>query len=100
MPDASQFAPAIMNRFTGSETWYRHPLNRKILYTDGARHVADAEVRASAQTASWMPTKLITPGQQGSKLAYISKAKRPGLPGRFCIKPRRPSSMRPLRGRC
>jgi hypothetical protein len=42
MPDATQFAPKIMNRFTGSETWYRHWVNRKILFTDGAQHVAEA----------------------------------------------------------
>jgi hypothetical protein len=31
-----------LHNFTGSEHWYRHPLNRKVLYTDGARHVAEA----------------------------------------------------------
>jgi hypothetical protein len=42
MHDATQFAPEIMNRFTGSEHWYRHWANRKILFTDGAEHVAKA----------------------------------------------------------
>jgi hypothetical protein len=42
MHDATQFAPEIKNRFTGSETWYRHWVNRKILFTDGAKHVAEA----------------------------------------------------------
>jgi hypothetical protein len=27
--------------FTGSEHWYRHGLVRNVLYTDGARHVAE-----------------------------------------------------------
>ena len=27
--------------FTGSEQWYRHPLVRKVVYTDGAKYVAD-----------------------------------------------------------
>jgi hypothetical protein len=27
--------------FTGSENWYRHSLNPSVLYTDGAKHVAD-----------------------------------------------------------
>ena len=36
MHDAAQFASEIMNRFTGSEHWYRHWANRKILFTDGA----------------------------------------------------------------
>jgi hypothetical protein len=29
-----------LDRFTGSEHWYRHPLSDIITYTDGARHVA------------------------------------------------------------
>jgi hypothetical protein len=28
-------------QFTGSETWYRHAINRKVLYTDGAQYVAE-----------------------------------------------------------
>ena len=28
-------------QFTGSEQWYRHGLVRKVLYTDGARYVAE-----------------------------------------------------------
>jgi len=28
--------------FTGSECWYRHSLVRDVLFTDGAKHVADA----------------------------------------------------------
>lgn len=28
--------------FTGSENGYRHPLNRRVVYTDGARYVAEA----------------------------------------------------------
>ena len=27
--------------FTGSENWYRHAINRNVLYTDGAQHVAE-----------------------------------------------------------
>jgi hypothetical protein len=30
-----------LDHFTGTEQWYRHALNRNILYTDGARYVAD-----------------------------------------------------------
>ena len=29
-------------QFTGSEHWYRHGLVRNVLFTDGAKHVADA----------------------------------------------------------
>ena len=28
-------------QFTGTEHWYRHPLVRKVLYTDGVRYVAE-----------------------------------------------------------
>jgi hypothetical protein len=31
----------LQRNFTGSENWYRHALNRKVLFTDGAKHVAD-----------------------------------------------------------
>ena len=27
-------------QFTGSDNWYRHSINRNVLYTDGAKHVA------------------------------------------------------------
>ena len=36
-----QFTPEVMRQFTGSEHWYRHALNRKVVFTDGAKHVAD-----------------------------------------------------------
>jgi hypothetical protein len=32
---------ADLRQFTGSETWYRYGLNRKVLITDGAKYVAD-----------------------------------------------------------
>jgi hypothetical protein len=33
---------ADLAQFTGSENWYRHGLNRNILYTDGAQFVAES----------------------------------------------------------
>ncbi len=33
---------ADLAQFTGFENWYRHGLNPKVLYTDGAKHVAEA----------------------------------------------------------
>lgn len=30
-----------LQRFTGSENWYRHPLFRSFLYTDGVQYVAE-----------------------------------------------------------
>lgn len=31
-----------LGQFTGSETFYRHGLNRKVIFTEGAHHVAEA----------------------------------------------------------
>jgi hypothetical protein len=31
----------LLGHFTGSEHWWRHSLVRRILYTDGAKYVAD-----------------------------------------------------------
>ncbi|SDR59326.1 hypothetical protein SAMN05519103_06391 [Rhizobiales bacterium GAS113] len=33
---------ASLQQFTGSEHWYRHGLVRDVLFTDGAKYVADA----------------------------------------------------------
>ena len=30
-----------LKSFTGTEQWYRHPLQRSVLYTDGAKYVAE-----------------------------------------------------------
>jgi hypothetical protein len=30
-----------LQQFTGTEHWYRHPLVRAVLYTDGAQYVAE-----------------------------------------------------------
>ena len=32
---------ADLAQFTGSENWYRHAINRAVLFTDGAKFVAD-----------------------------------------------------------
>ena len=32
---------ADLAQFTGTEQWYRHSINRSILYTDGAQYVAE-----------------------------------------------------------
>lgn len=39
---SSALTAASLLHFTGTEKWYRHALNRHILYTDGAQHVAEA----------------------------------------------------------
>ena len=33
---------ADLARFNGSETWYRHGIVRRMLFTDGVKYVADA----------------------------------------------------------
>ncbi|KAB2907036.1 MAG: hypothetical protein F9K26_12665 [Ignavibacteriaceae bacterium] len=33
---------ADLMQFTGTETWYRHPLVKTVLYTEGAQYVAEA----------------------------------------------------------
>jgi hypothetical protein len=30
-----------LSQFDGSETWYRHGLNREVLFTEGAKYVAE-----------------------------------------------------------
>ena len=37
---SKRLTKADLDRFTGTEYWYRHPLAPGVLYTDGARYVA------------------------------------------------------------
>ena len=39
-------------QFTGSETWYRHGINRAVLFTDGAKYVADQAGPTGSSTRS------------------------------------------------
>ena len=39
---AKTFNPATLRQFTGTETVYRHGLARSIIYTDGAKYVAES----------------------------------------------------------
>lgn len=41
MTTARQLKEADLRQFTGTEHWYRHPLNRSLLYTDGVKYVAE-----------------------------------------------------------
>src|ERR1700735_4063614 len=34
-------SPSELRQFTGSEHWYRHGLVRTVVFTDGAKYVAD-----------------------------------------------------------
>lgn len=38
---ASSLRKSDLAQFTGTETWYRHALMRSILFTEGAKYVAD-----------------------------------------------------------
>jgi hypothetical protein len=37
----SKLSEADLAHFTGSENWYRHGIARDVLFTDGAKYVAD-----------------------------------------------------------
>jgi len=41
MSDKPPITQADLLQFTGTENWYRHGLNRAVLFTDGAKYVAD-----------------------------------------------------------
>jgi hypothetical protein len=41
MIDKDKLTKAKLNQFTGSDSWYRHPLVRTILYTEGADYLAE-----------------------------------------------------------
>jgi hypothetical protein len=41
MTDSTPITLTDLRQFTGTEHWYRHPLVRQVLYTDGARYVAE-----------------------------------------------------------
>ena len=41
MTKQTKFTQSDLNQFTGSENWYRHGVNRNILFTDGAKFLAD-----------------------------------------------------------
>ena len=39
---SKHLSPVELRQFTGSEHWYRHGLVRTVVFTDGAKYVADA----------------------------------------------------------
>jgi hypothetical protein len=41
MTQTAALTEADLRQFTGSECWYRHALVRDILFTDGAKYLAD-----------------------------------------------------------
>jgi hypothetical protein len=41
MPKPDRLTAADLTQFNGSEHWYRHGLVRDVLFTDGAKYVAD-----------------------------------------------------------
>lgn len=41
MTNTKALTANALHQFTGSETWYRHSLNRKVLYTEGAQYLAE-----------------------------------------------------------
>ena len=41
MTNAVTLSESQLRQFTGSENWYRHGINRSVLYTDGAQFLAE-----------------------------------------------------------
>lgn len=41
MSNSKTLTEADLHQFTGTENWYRHGLNRNVVFTDGAKYVAD-----------------------------------------------------------
>jgi hypothetical protein len=41
MTNAAKLSDFHLRHFTGTENWHRHGMNRNILFTDGAKYVAD-----------------------------------------------------------
>ena len=41
MTNTKTLCKADLAQLTGSEQWYRHAINRTVLFTDGAKYVAD-----------------------------------------------------------
>jgi len=41
MSKSKTLTEADLHQFTGSENWYRHGINRSVVFTDGAKYVAD-----------------------------------------------------------
>lgn len=41
MTKTAKLNEAELRQFTGTENWYRHEINRNVLYTDGAKYVGD-----------------------------------------------------------
>jgi hypothetical protein len=42
MTKNAELIKSDLSQFSGSENWYRHGINRNVLFTDGAKYVADA----------------------------------------------------------
>jgi hypothetical protein len=41
MTNSATLSEVQLRQFTGSENWYRHGINRAVLFTDGAKFLAD-----------------------------------------------------------
>ena len=40
MTKTAKLSQEDLRQFTGTENWYRHGINRDVLFTDGAKYVA------------------------------------------------------------
>lgn len=83
--NSSTISPEILkqqlSQFTGTEVWYRHPLNRRMLYTEGVQHFAEAagcywlldiiatEIFRLQVTMPFLHIRLIVEGGEGDIVA-------------------------------
>jgi hypothetical protein len=52
MTNTATLSEVQLRQFTGSENWYRHGINRAVLYTDGAKYVADQGLGGQSKPAT------------------------------------------------
>lgn len=60
--ETPRLAIAELRQFTGSETWYRHALNRRTVYTEGVQFLAE---RAGAY---WLVDEILLIQPEAAKL--------------------------------
>jgi hypothetical protein len=68
------FSRAALRQFTGTENWYRHGLVRSVLYTDGAKYVAESA------GAYWLLDEIALAWKFRRSRPCIPKRSRPLIP--------------------
>lgn len=82
MTDQSLELKSNLSQFTGSIEWYRHPINRKVLYTEGVQYFAE---KAGAY---WLLDIIATQPEilkQAQEFAYIKFLAHEDLSGNLSV---------------